>query len=234
MYQDLSTHQDWPVKKPLSICQSRWREIRNTPLVICSINWGPTTEQGYQRCFTDDTECTNQIKLHVQCSLGAKKVRVTVCLSDKPVWLQFFCNLNPQPDSKIHLLWALDTTFIACWWKGNLTKSEGLPGQRGRQTAYMWHHQILLQKLIHWGSTKNTIENQQECWRRQASYTNMTSCTAETKSESSGLLWKNVLNTYCYCIDVWFMSSKSLLTDTILYTPQLKNRRAMLMYISQS
>lgn len=53
--------------------------------------------------------------------------------------------------------------------EGNLTKSEASPDQRGRQTVYMWHHQILLQKLIHWGSTKNTIENQQECSRKQDS-----------------------------------------------------------------
>lgn len=70
----------------------------------------------------------------------------------------------------------------------NLAKCEASPDQRGHQTAYMWRHQILLQKLIHWGSTKNTIENQQECLKKQASYTNMTSCTVETKSESSGLL----------------------------------------------
>ena len=48
--------------------------------------------------------------------------------------------------------------FVCGYW--DLIAS---PDQRGRQTAYMWHHQILLQKLIHWGSTKNTIENQQEC-----------------------------------------------------------------------
>ena len=34
LYQDLSTCYDWPVKRPLSICQSRWKEIRNARPVI--------------------------------------------------------------------------------------------------------------------------------------------------------------------------------------------------------
>ena len=34
LYQDLSTCYDWPVKRPLSICQSRWKELRNARPVI--------------------------------------------------------------------------------------------------------------------------------------------------------------------------------------------------------
>ena len=34
LYQDLSTCYDWPVKRPLSIFQSRWKELRNARPVI--------------------------------------------------------------------------------------------------------------------------------------------------------------------------------------------------------
>ena len=43
VYQDLSARRDWPVKKPLSICQSGWKEIRNALPVIRWICWGPRT-----------------------------------------------------------------------------------------------------------------------------------------------------------------------------------------------
>ena len=37
LYQDLSTCYDWPVKRPLSICQSRWKELRNArPVWVCA------------------------------------------------------------------------------------------------------------------------------------------------------------------------------------------------------
>lgn len=36
---------------------------------------------------------------------------------------------------------------------------------------------------------------------------------------------KKQLETYCYCIDIWFMSSKCLSTNAILYAPQLKNTK---------
>ena len=37
VYQDLRLDHDWPVKKPLLICQSGWREIKKAFQVIC---WG--------------------------------------------------------------------------------------------------------------------------------------------------------------------------------------------------
>ena len=40
-YQDLSASHDWPVKNPLSICQSGWREIRNALPVVLWVRWGP-------------------------------------------------------------------------------------------------------------------------------------------------------------------------------------------------
>ena len=40
VYHDVNTRYDWPVKEPLSICQSGWKEIRNTLLVIRCVNLG--------------------------------------------------------------------------------------------------------------------------------------------------------------------------------------------------
>ena len=43
VYQDVSTRHDWPVIKPLSICQSGWIELRNAFLVILWDRWRPQT-----------------------------------------------------------------------------------------------------------------------------------------------------------------------------------------------
>ena len=53
VHQDLSTRHDWPVRKPLSVCQSVWKEIRNTLPVICWVRW--ETRTGYWRYFADVT-----------------------------------------------------------------------------------------------------------------------------------------------------------------------------------
>ena len=43
VYQDVSTRHDWPVIKPLSICQSGWIDLRNAFLVILWDRWRPQT-----------------------------------------------------------------------------------------------------------------------------------------------------------------------------------------------
>ena len=44
VYQDLSTHHDWPVKKAIVDLPVRLnRDMRNTFSVICSIHWEPRT-----------------------------------------------------------------------------------------------------------------------------------------------------------------------------------------------
>ena len=43
VYQDLSVCHDWPVKKPLLICQLGWREIQNALPVIHRVHRGPRT-----------------------------------------------------------------------------------------------------------------------------------------------------------------------------------------------
>ena len=43
VYQDLSTRHDWPIRKPLPICLSGWKEIRNPFPVFRWIRWVPKT-----------------------------------------------------------------------------------------------------------------------------------------------------------------------------------------------
>ena len=51
-------------------------------------------------------------------------------------------------------------------------------------------------------------------------------CTIKTsKIHCVKLKWRKQLETYCYCIDIRFMSSKCLFTHAVLYAPQLKYQK---------
>ena len=58
LYQDLSTCYDWPVKRPLSICQSRWKELRNVRLCFAA----PVTNRDFNIMYVTQA---NNVSSHV-------------------------------------------------------------------------------------------------------------------------------------------------------------------------
>ena len=58
LYQDLSTCYDWPVKRPLSICQSRWKELPNVRLCFAA----PVTNRDFNIMYVTQA---NNVSSHV-------------------------------------------------------------------------------------------------------------------------------------------------------------------------